>query len=389
MRRIVIALALLLLATTRGQAADAPSTPATNIKGIYMVAPYPGVTIAGSTASVDLKLRNYGLAPEALSLSVSGLPSGWTAQFLGSGQPVTAAMPSTNDSVDLTLRLDIPDASKGAAANLVVHADGPTSKAALPLKVTQGSDLPVSLDVKAELPSLRGTPTTTFSFNLDVRNNSGRDLVVSLAADAPKGFQAAFNKQYDTQEISSLPLKAGASQTVVMKMTLPNKVTAGSYKATARISSGGGTATADVNMDIAGQPKLVLSTPDGRLSGTAEAGKETPIQLQITNTGSAAARTITLSGSPPGNWKVEFDPKTIDGLAPDGKATVQAKLTPGPKTIAGDYVTSFTAGDDSSSSSADFRVTVTTSTIWGVIGIGIVAIALLALLGVVARFGRR
>ena len=47
------------------------------------------------------------------------------------------------------------------------------------------------------------------------------------------------------------------------------------------------------------------------------------------------------------------------------------------------------ANGKSLSSTADLRVTVTTSTIWGILGIAIVAIALLAVLGAVARFGRR
>ena len=41
------------------------------------------------------------------------------------------------------------------------------------------------------------------------------------------------------------------------------------------------------------------------------------------------------------------------------------------------------------SSNADFRITVTTSTLWGIVGVGIIAVALLVLLGAVARFGRR
>ena len=41
------------------------------------------------------------------------------------------------------------------------------------------------------------------------------------------------------------------------------------------------------------------------------------------------------------------------------------------------------------SSAADFRITVTTSTLWGLAGLGIIAVALLVLLGAVARFGRR
>ncbi len=41
------------------------------------------------------------------------------------------------------------------------------------------------------------------------------------------------------------------------------------------------------------------------------------------------------------------------------------------------------------STSADFRITVATSTLWGIIGIVIIAIALLVAVGAVARFGRR
>jgi len=52
-------------------------------------------------------------------------------------------------------------------------------------------------------------------------------------------------------------------------------------------------------------------------------------------------------------------------------------------------MTSLRANAKGDSSSADFRVTVTTSTLWGVVGIGVIAVALLVVLGAVARFGRR
>jgi uncharacterized membrane protein len=41
------------------------------------------------------------------------------------------------------------------------------------------------------------------------------------------------------------------------------------------------------------------------------------------------------------------------------------------------------------SESANFRITVLTSTLWGAIGIAIIAIALLVVVFSVARFGRR
>jgi len=91
----------------------------------------------------------------------------------------------------------------------------------------------------------------------------------------------------------------------------------------------------------------------------------------------------------PTNWKVEFNPKTIPSLAAGEKKDVQVVVTPADKAIAGDYVASFRANAKGESSNADFRITVTTSTLWGIVGIGIIAVALLVLLGAVARFGRR
>jgi uncharacterized membrane protein len=76
-------------------------------------------------------------------------------------------------------------------------------------------------------------------------------------------------------------------------------------------------------------------------------------------------------------------------LAPNEKKEVQVLVTPADKAIAGDYVASFRATARGESSAADFRITVTTSTLWGLVGVGIIAVALLVLLGAVARFGRR
>jgi uncharacterized membrane protein len=142
-------------------------------------------------------------------------------------------------------------------------------------------------------------------------------------------------------------------------------------------------------MEITGQPKLKLVGADGRVSGNAEAGTATPISLVVSNDGSAPARDIELSASPPSDWKVDFQPSKIDELAPNQKRTVQALLTPSAKALAGDYMTTFRANGKNGSSSADFRITVATSTLWGIVGVAIIALALLVAVGAVTRFGRR
>ena len=148
-------------------------------------------------------------------------------------------------------------------------------------------------------------------------------------------------------------------------------------------------ATADLTMDISGQPKLDVSGREGLVSTRASAGKETTVPVVITNTGTAPAEYVELSGSAPSGWKITFDPKTVDRIAPNDNKEVQALITPTDKAIAGDYVTTVRASARGESASANFRVTVTTSTMWGIAGVGIIGVALLVMVGAVARFGRR
>ena len=74
---------------------------------------------------------------------------------------------------------------------------------------------------------------------------------------------------------------------------------------------------------------------------------------------------------------------------PGKDAEVQALVTPSDKSLAGDYMTTVSAASRGENASSQFRVTVATSTVWGMAGAGVIGIALLLMLGAVARFGRR
>jgi uncharacterized membrane protein len=142
-------------------------------------------------------------------------------------------------------------------------------------------------------------------------------------------------------------------------------------------------------MEIVGQPQLKLAGRDGVVSARAEAGNQTSIPIVIANEGSAPAEGIELTGTAPSGWKVEFDPKQVERIAPGQRAEAQLLLTPSPKALAGDYMTSLRASSRGESASSDFRVAVSTSTYWGMAGAGIIGIALLVMVGAIARFGRR
>jgi uncharacterized membrane protein len=65
-------------------------------------------------------------------------------------------------------------------------------------------------------------------------------------------------------------------------------------------------------------------------------------------------------------------------------------IKPADKAIAGDYMVTITAKPEKESSkSVDFRITVRTSTLWGVVGVALIAVAVGVVAIAVLRFGRR
>lgn len=361
-----------------------------DVKGLYLLTDYPAVSVRpGSTSSLNLKLQNYGSSPERLALDVSGVPAGWTATLLGGGQPVAAAMPATDGSVSLQLRLDIPAASEGGTHTLTVNAQGQSTQASLPIAVTLAKELPAKLKVESKLPELRGSAKSGFDYQLTIKNDSGRNLLASFAANAPRNFETSFTEAYGSQELSSIPIEAGQSKDIKLKVRPPSTAGAGKYPVSVRVSAEDATATADVALEIVGQPQLRLSGRDGLMSARAEAGAQSGVPVVVSNSGSAPAEDIELSASAPNGWKVEFEPKMVERLAPGEHKEVQAQVTPANKALAGDYMMTVRANSRSENASSEFRVTVSTSTMWGVAGAGIIGAALLAMVGAVARFGRR
>lgn len=386
----IVAATLLVVSLPLYAVADPATDAAKDVKGLYLLTDYPAISVRpGTTSTIALKLQNYGLAPDRYQLSVAGVPAGWSATLLGGGQPVAAAMPPTDSNVALQLRLDIPASAGIGTQTLTVKADGAGRTLTLPIAVTLAKELPAKLKVQSKLPDLRGSAKSAFDYQLTIKNDSGRNLVASFAADAPKNFETSFTEAYGSQELSSIPIEAGQSKDVKLHVRPPSTIDAGRYPVTVKVSADDATADTKLSLDIAGQPRLQLSGRDGLVSARAQAGVQSTIPVTVMNSGSAPADSISLSGSGPNGWKIAFEPKTVDRIAPGEQKEVQALITPTVKSLAGDYMVSLNAASHGENASAQYRVTVSTSTMWGMMGAGIIGIALIVMVGAIARFGRR
>jgi uncharacterized membrane protein len=379
---------LAFLALVSAAAAKDDSTP--SVQGLWLTTDYPALQLhAGEETTLPLTIYNYGLAPQRTALTMTGAPADWKAQIEGDGKPVSAAFVTLNGEASLNLNLNIPASAKPGAYNLVLDAVGPNAKSELPIAIDLAAPLAAKLTATPQFPVLKGSPKSSFDFDVTLKNDSASDLLINLAASTPKGFSTTFKEQYGTQELTSLPLKAGASQDLTVSVTPAPDASAGKYPVSVSFKSDKASAVANLALDVSGQPNVALTGEDDRLSGQAYAGKQQSFNMVLSNEGSASATNIALSATPPDGWTVDFDPKTIDELAANAQKKIAVNVTPSAQAIAGDYMVPIDASGDGFDQTASYRVTVETSTLWGVTGIAVIGAALLVLVGAVGKFGRR
>ncbi len=341
----------------------------------------------GESVTFPLTLRSGG-APERVQLELQNLPEGWTGTFRGSGRVVHAAYVDPKDDTSIDLKIDTPRAAKPDTYRFTVLARGAQTTASLPLELMIKEKAPSALKLEVELPTLRGAPDTTFRYDAKLTYDGDQNITVNLLAQAPRGMDVGF--KLTGQDVTSIPLTPNDSKDVTIEVKPYPDLPAGSYPIQVTAQGGSLQATTQLTAEVTGQANVILTGPDGRLSGQAQIGATTPFKLIVQNTGSAPARNIELSASQPAGWEVTFQPKQIAELPAGQTAEVTANVKPSNQAIAGDYQLTFTARpENGASKSADFRITLLASTLWGVAGIALIAVAALVVGLAVARFGRR
>lgn len=369
-----------------------PATPVSAQSGqgqdLVMFTSYPSQVVElGQSMTFKLTLRSDTTA-QTVQLDMKEIPEGWTGTFRGGGHIVKSVYVEPEKEAEVDLKLEPPADVSAGEYKFVVLAKGATRRVELPLEVTMEEKLPPRLSLTTDLPTLKGSPTTTFRYNVTLKNEGDEDLDVSLTADASPAFLITF--KLTGKEVTSIPVSANETKRLAVEAKPLGEVAAGSYQITIHAQGGETEASLPLTAAVSGREELKVTAPNGRLSGEAYAGKDSPLKIIVRNDGTASAYKVELSASEPSGWKVDFSPQTIDEIPAGQQMEVTANVHPGEKAIAGDYMVTVRAKPaEGVSKSADFRITVRTSTLWGVIGIALIAVAVAVVGAAVFRFGRR
>ncbi len=363
--------------------------------GIDMSTDYPGITVkAGETVSFPLDFVSLDGESCDIALTAEELPENWTGYFKGGNNQITKVhvnADETSDSDSLAnFSLTVPAEAEEGVYTIGLKADGGAGNTdTLELEVTVSEEEAGESNFTSEYPEQQGAAGTSFSFDTTIVNNRGTNQSYSLSAQAPEGWQVTFTPSGESANVASLAVDAGSSQGLTVAVIPPENVEKGDYTIPCTAISANDTLTAELTVSITGNYGVTLSTPDGLLSLDAYENKESAVTLSITNTGNVDLTNLNLSSSAPTDWEVRFEESTIDTLEAGATKEVTAYVKPCENAITGDYVTSISISNSEASSQADFRVSVKTSTTWGIVAVAVIVVLVAGLGYIFKKYGRR
>jgi len=353
---------------------------------LTLTTPYPSVTVSpGTRVTFNLSVKTSTSA--RVDLSLTGVPSSWTAALHGGGFVVGAVQTSGTDATEVRLDVDVPAAATGTT-RITVNAQGNGARVELPLDIKAQANVGGEVKVESDYETLRGASDQTFTFNLNVSNQKDEDLTYSATGQGPAGWTVD-TKLTGSAQAASATVKAGGTSGVTVTVTPADNADANKYPITIATTVGTEQFTTDLNVEITGSYKLTLSTPSQTLSTHGTAGTATTQQFTITNTGTAPVTKVTMSATAPTNWKVDFSPTTTDTIAPNDVVTITATITPSGDAIAGDYEVPFSVKATEASANATVRFTVEASILGAIVGAALIVAAVGGLYWVFRRYGRR
>ena len=366
--------------------------------GIDLSTPYPGIMVkAGETVNFDLDFTSLDGTGQDVALSIESLPEDWSGYFKSSSSEISKVHVPASAGINAEVQEGLADFS------LSVPAETAEGVYTVELKADAGKGLTDVLEIEvnvseeeggesnfsSEYPEQQGASGSSFSFETTIVNNRGTNQTYSLAAEVADGWQVTFTPSGESTNVTSIAVDAGSSQGMTVKVTPPTTVEKGDYSIPCTAISANDTLKTELSVEITGTYSVSLSTTDGRLSCDAYANKKTSVTLSVTNNGNVDLTNLNLTSSAPTDWEVEFSESTIDTLEAGATKEVTATIKPTDDAITGDYVTSISISNSETSSSAEFRVSVKTSTTWGFAAIGIIIVLVCGLGVIFKKYGRR
>jgi uncharacterized membrane protein len=358
---------------------------------------YSTIMIAGREKDIRMDLENIGDEAVTKISIMSELPDGWTVKY----DPPRIASLAAFDSERIYAKVSAPAtvATGDYFVKLWVEGDQASTEP-IDIRVTvKIIERVEALDLRAIHPSVEAIAGNDFVFEVEfkyVGDMMGPPRSFDLVTAAPQGWEVYMTPQFEKDKhISAIDLKPGSvaysdKTRLVARAPFWPLPEPGEYKVTLDVVSEDVEASVELTAVITAAYNLLLAPAGERYDTKAKAGRDNYFSLNVGNLGTAPIDKVTFTSDKPQGWLIEFTPDQVDSLEPLATQTVDINIKPPSETIAGDYLISVRAsGVQRTSEKIDIRVTVETPTVWGWIGVAIIALVVVGLVVIFMRFSRR
>ncbi len=359
---------------------------------------YSMIAVAGQNRDFRANLENVGeMAVDKIVFS-GEVPEGWAIKF----DPPRLASLAAYGSETIYVNITVPEKAEAGDYMFSFRAQGEqASTEKIEVRVTVKEAVRAeTIEVRAVHPKVDAIAGADFVFEIEFKY-AGAQLLEStrsfdLVTKAPPGWEVYMTPQFEKDKrISAIGLKSsgftyGDQIRVVATAPFWPLPKTGEYKITVDVVSGELKSSVELIAVITARYELLLAPAGERYNTTTTAGRDSYFSLKIGNLGTAPIDKINFSSEKPEGWTIEFKPDRVESLAALDTQTVDITIKTPPETIAGDYAISLRAsGVQDTSDALEIRVTVETPTVWGWVGVVIIAVVVVGLVFVFMRFSRR
>jgi len=271
----------------------------------------------------------------------------------------------------------------------------------LPLSVTinpelaSDEDLSAYVEINSSIVGLSIRPEKTAEFAVSLKNRYDQPLKLNLEVlSQPEGWNTEFVTEDDEDErLSSLMLAAGEEQAFTVKVKPFQNATSGLYPITIAAVSGNKTVSrqleVNVNNNLENAELLRVDSSPSAL--TLNPGGSSEVRVSIENRGDEALEDVTLEINEVTGITTQLQGfGTIEELEAGESKSIPVQITANANAGSGVKEIFVRAkSDDLVSSEKSIKVNVEKSSSSGLLGIAMLGLAVLVLVFVVRKFGRR
>jgi uncharacterized membrane protein len=249
---------------------------------------------------------------------------------------------------------------------------------------------PYAAEISVDMPSKTVLLGQSAVYAIKIDNLGTNDDTYALSMkELYEGWDYKFKTAPATTEaISTIYIKSRDTATVYLEIIPPYDIKEGEYKFKPLIKSSTIEYEEELTLICKGEYKMDVYS--AQLAYEVAQGETAKIELKVTNTGNAGSLTnIVLEIQALEGWTATVTPEKVSSLKVGESQTFVIEVTPPGDIVPSDYKVSVNVKCDQLEKSEDFRITITKQSRAVYYGAAVIIVAIVVLVLVFRKYGRR